>query len=53
MTLRPAIQPRLAAACLAQLLETAAQEAKPIISRLRPLDEKYLVQYLRQSRVEQ
>ena len=35
------------------LQETTAQAAKPIISKLKPLDIKYLVQYLRQSPVEQ
>jgi cell division protein YceG involved in septum cleavage len=32
------------------LVETTAEEAKPVISRLKPLDKKYLVQYLRTPR---
>jgi hypothetical protein len=35
------------------LQETTAQEAKPIISKLKPLDRKRLVQYPRPSRAEQ
>jgi hypothetical protein len=35
------------------LQETTAQEAKPILSKLKPLDRKCLVQYLRPSRDEQ
>jgi hypothetical protein len=35
------------------LQETTAQEAKPIISKLKPLDRKYVVQYLRHSPLEQ
>ena|SRR5215472_5854577 len=35
------------------LQETTAQEAKPIISKLKPLDRKYLVQYLRQGRADE
>jgi hypothetical protein len=35
------------------LQETTAQEAKPIISKLKPLDRKYLVQYLRHGRADE